>query len=140
MLQTILGVRVILKVGRPDSEPKRVSYEVITALSSVQVTDDAEERDGFQLTFTLGKSQAQDYSLLKKNLFAAKSRVIISIQVGTKVETLISGVVRHFQLGGSNEPGMATLTVTGDGIVTLLDEEEKNAAHKNKADSTTARQ
>lgn len=140
MLENLSGIRLTLKAGKSGSEPKRVPYEVITALSSVQVTDDAEERDGFQLTFTVGKSQAQDYSLLKRNLFEPKSRVVIVLQIGATLEPLISGVVRHFQLGGSNEPGMATFTVTGEGIITMLHMEEKSKAHANKADSEITRQ
>src|SRR5690348_4794959 len=113
MLESLAGIWLTLKVGKPKGEPKVVPYEVITALTNVQVTDDAQERDGFQLTFTLGKSQAQDYSLLKQNLFVPDGRVVIVLRIGTEVVPLISGVVRHFQLTGSNDPGKATLTVTG---------------------------
>src|SRR5436305_13106133 len=129
MLENLSGIRLTLKAGKSGSEPKPVPYEVITALSSVQVTDDAEEHDGFQLTFTVGKSQAQDYSLLKRDLFEPKSRVVIVLQIGATLEPLISGVVRHFQLGGSNEPGRATFTVTGEGVITMLHMEEKSKAH-----------
>ena len=80
MLQNLLGVRLVLKMGA--KQPKRVSYEVITALTSLSVTDNAVERDVFQMTFSLGKRQPKDYSLLSTGLFKPKTRVAILLQIG----------------------------------------------------------
>ena len=136
MLENLLGIRLLLKMGRPKQQLKPAPYEVITALTNIQVTDDAKGRDGFQMTFTLGKSQAKDYSLMGTGLFEPKARVAIVLQIGARLEPLISGVIDHFQLEASNEPGMSTLSVSGQGIVSQLGLEEKNASYRNQADSS----
>ena len=69
MLENLLGIRLALKMGKPDSRPKLVPYDVIMALTNVEVTDNAVERDVFQMTFSLGKRQPRDYSLLRTGLF-----------------------------------------------------------------------
>src|SRR5712691_2160535 len=134
MLKNLLGIRLALKLGKPGSEPKLVSQEVITALTNVEVTDNAVERDVFQMTFTLGKRQPKDYGLLRTGLFDPKTRVAIALQIGARVEPLISGVIKHFQLSPSNEVGMSTLTVTGEGIDVMLHLEEKNDLYKRLSD------
>ncbi len=134
MPESLLGIRLSLKMGK--QRPVPVPYEVITALNNVEVTDNAKGRDGFQLTFTLGKQRAKDYSLMQSGLFNPKTRVAIVVQIGARVEPLISGAIDHFQLTSSDEPGMSTLTVSGQGLVSLLNLEERNAAYRNQADST----
>ena len=53
MLTSLLGIRLILLVGK--TVPLPASYDTMAALSSVEVTNDAEQGDGFQITFTLSK-------------------------------------------------------------------------------------
>lgn len=140
MLKNLLGIRLALKMGKPGSEPKPVSKDVITALSNVEVTDNAVERDGFQMTFTLGKNQPRDYSLLSSGLFQPRARVAIVLQIGPSVEPLISGVITHFQLNPSNQAGMSSFTVTGDGIDMMLDLEERNDKYERHSDTTIVQQ
>jgi hypothetical protein len=140
MLENLLGIRLALKLGKPDSRPKLVSYDVIMALTNVEVTDNAVERDVFQMTFSLGKRQPRDYSLLRTGLFEPRTRVAILLQIGAKVEPLMSGVITHFQLNPSNDAGMSTFTVTGDGIDMMLDLEEKNASYERHSDTMIVQQ
>ena len=134
MLDGLTGIILTLKMGK--SRLKPVPYEVIMALTGVQVVDNAKERDGFQLSFTLGKRQVKDYNLLQSGLFDPDTKVSIVLNIkGRPVEPLMSGVVKNIQLGSSNEPGMSSLTVIGEGIDGLLDLEEKNDKHDRKSDS-----
>ncbi len=140
MLKNLLGIRLALKMGKPGSEPKLVPKEVITALTNVEITDNAVERDVFQMTFSLGKNQPRDYSLLRTGLFQPRTRVAIVLQIGASVEPLISGVITHFQLNPSNEAGMSSFTVTGDGIDLMLDLEERNDKFERHSDTTIVQQ
>ena len=138
MLDSLTGIRLILKMGK--SRPQPVPYEVITALTAVQVIDNARSRDGFQLSFTLGKRQTQDYSLLQRNLLDPETKVSIMLQLrGRTLEPLMSGVIQNIQVGASNEPGQSSLTVMGEGIDGLLDLEEKNQKYDRQADSSIAK-
>lgn len=138
MLQSLLGIRLVLKMGK--GRPKAVPYDVIMALTSVEVVDNAVERDTFQMTFTAGKKQAKDYGILRTGLFEPKTRVAIALQIGATIEPLMSGIITHFQLNPSNDIGMSTFTVTGDGIDLALDMKEKNASYEQQSDTTILRQ
>lgn len=138
MLRSLLGIRLILKMGK--DRPKAVPYDVIMALSSIEITDNAVERDTFQMTFTAGKKQARDFGILRSGLFEPKTRVAVALQIGATTEPLMSGIVTHFQLNPSNNVGMSTFTVTGEGIDLALDMKEKNAQFEQQSDTTILRQ
>jgi len=128
MLDGLTGIILTLKMGK--SRLKAVPYEVIMALTGVQVVDNAKERDGFQLSFTLGKRQVKDYNLLQSGLFDPDTKVSIVLNIkGRPVEPLMSGVVKNIQLGSSNEPGMSSLTVMGEGI-RGVNEETTTGVHR----------
>lgn len=133
MLKNLLGIRLGLKMGK--DVPKPVPYDIIMALNKVSVIDNAVERDTFQMTFTMGKRQPRDYSLLRTGLFEPRTRVAIVLQISAKIEPLISGVITHFELNPSNDAGMTTFTVTGDGIDMMLDLEEKSTAFERQSDT-----
>ena len=50
MYKSVLGMRLVLRIGPNIAQP--ASYEVSTALTHVEVTDNAEERDGFRAAVT----------------------------------------------------------------------------------------
>jgi hypothetical protein len=132
MLDGTLGVRLILLTG--STVPLPASPEVMQALKSVEVTSDADQGDGFQITFTLAKGALMDYTLLQSGAVAPFTRVVIAVAFGVVPEVLIDGVVTHHQLAPSNEPGQSTLTVTGKDVSLLLDLEEKNEPYPNQPD------
>lgn len=133
MLASMLGIRLILLAG--STVPLPVSYAVTSALSNLEVTNDSDQGDGFQMTFTLGKDGLVDYSLLRDGTFDPFNRVIIGVLLGVTPEVLIDGIITHHQVTPSNEPGMSTLTVTGKDVSTMLDLEEKNEKFENQPDS-----
>ena len=131
MLANILGIRLVLMMGK--TIPLPASYEVTSALASVEVTNDAKSADGFQMTFSLAKG-ILDYNLLPGGTFNPGTRVVIGVILGAIPEVLIDGIITHHQVAPSNEPGMSTLTVTGTDVSVMLDLEEKNQKYENQPD------
>lgn len=132
MLASLLGIRLILLVGK--TLPIPAPMTVTRSLTKVEVTNDAEQGDGFQITFSLGKDKAVDYGLLKSGALDPFNRVVIGVALGVLPEVLIDGIITHHQVAPSNEPGMSTLTVTGKDVSMMLDLKEKNDSYENQPD------
>jgi hypothetical protein len=132
MLTSQLGIRLILLLGQ--TVPLPAPYEALSALTRVEVTNDAQNGDGFQITFMLSKEQPTDYNLLQSGVFKPSTRVIIGVLLGATPEVLIDGIITHHQHAPSNEPGQSTLTVTGKDVSIMLDLEEKNEKYENQPD------
>src|SRR5262245_47460467 len=132
MLTSQLGIRLILWAGA--TVPLPVSADALSALSQLEVTNDSQSGDGFQITFALSKSQPTDYSLVQSGAFNPPARVMIGVLMGAVPEVLIDGIVTHHQLSPSAEPGSSMLTITGKDVSVMLDLEEKNAKYDNQPD------
>ena len=132
MLESILGTRMILLLGKTVPVPAPPS--ITTAFTRAEVTNDAQNGDGFQMTFTLSKETPIDYSVLLSGAVAPMTRVILAILLGPIPEVLIDGVITHHQFQPSNEPGGSTLTVTGKDVSKMLDLKEKNEKYENQPD------
>lgn len=129
-----LGVRLQLFVG--PTVPVPAPYAVVDALTRLEVRNNDRERDGFQMSFTLGRATGQDYSLLSSGLLDPPNRVVIMVIIGVIPQILIDGIITQHQVTPSNRPGESTLTVNGDDISLKLDLEDKNQVHRNQSDST----
>jgi hypothetical protein len=136
MLTSTLGVRLILMLGK--TVPLPASYDVMTSLQRVEVTNDAQNGDGFQITFALSKSQPAEYTLLQSGDLDPSTRVIIAVLLGVIPQVLIDGIITHHQHAPNNDPGQSTLTVTGKDVSVMLDLEEKNESHQNQPDFVIA--
>ena len=132
MLASILGVRLVLWLGKTIPHPAPI--EVLGSLLRVEVTNDDENGDGFQLTFSLGKDKSMNYSLLQSGVLEPFTRIIIGVVVGVIPEVLIDAVVAHHQVLPGNEPGTSKLIVTGKDVSQMLDLEEKNEKYENQPD------
>ena len=121
MLASLLGVRMTLWLGPAIAVP--APAPVVEALQTVEVTLSSEGRDGFQLTFSLGRGAMDlvDYPLLANPLLRPFSRVIIQVWLGPVPEVLIDGFITRHQVSPSNEPGASTLTVTGEDVRVMMD-------------------
>ena len=75
MLESQLGIRLILLVG--NTVPLPAPAEVTGAVSRVEVTNDSELGDGFQITFALSKDGVMDYGLLKSGALDPFNRVVV---------------------------------------------------------------
>jgi phage protein D len=134
MFSSKLGIRLLLWIGR--QVPRPAPYEVMNAFRSLEViTDVSETNDGFELTFTLGKDKQGDYTLLQSGALDPDSRVVIGVLLGARLETLIDGVIYNHQVSPGDQPGSATLTVSGRDVSVVLDLEEKDAQYINEKDS-----
>ncbi len=129
----LFGIRLQLFVG--PTLPKPAPYEVIDALTSVEVTNRDQERDGFQMAFSLDKDSPSDYSLLANGTLDPPNRVIIMVLTGTAKQVLIDGIITQHQVVPSVDPGESMLYVTGEDISLQLDLEEKNDTYPNQSDS-----
>jgi hypothetical protein len=115
--------------------PRPAPYAVADALTDLVVTNKDQERDGFQMTFSLGKDSPLDYGLLLNGLFDPPNRVVIVVFIGTTSQILIDGIITNHQVAPSNKPGESTLVVTGEDISLMLDLVEKSMTHSNQPDS-----
>lgn len=130
-----LGVRQILWMGA--AVPVPAPYEVLQALTSVEVTNDNENGDGFQLVLTVSRDAGLDYPLLSNPALRPGTRVIIGVLLGIVPEVLIDGVITHHQVKiGAGAGGQ--LTITGRDVSSQLELEEKNAGFDNQPDSVIA--
>lgn len=131
MLESVLGIRVLLWSGGlvPTPQP-----DLADALESIQVTNDADSGNGFQLTFNVGKDSLGGFDVLNSGALDLMNRVWIAVVLGVVPEMLIDGIVTRHDLRPSDQPGKSTFTVTGTDVSVQLDLEEKNAPFSNQPD------
>ena len=132
MLLGNLSIRLILLMG--ESVPLPAPSDVIEAVQSVEVTNDAESGDGFQMSLSLVKDKKLDYGLLRNRALKPGNRVAIAVLMGAVPEVLIDGVITHQQVKTSGGSG-GELTVTGMDVSSVLDLKEKDAIFENQPDS-----
>jgi hypothetical protein len=102
------------------------------ALLQAEVTHSDEERSGFQLQFALGRSgplALLDYPLLANPLLRVFNRVILVLTMNAVPRVLMDGIITHQEVVPGNEPGSATLHVTGEDVSVMMDLEERAAEH-----------
>ena len=132
MLSSLLGIRLILLLG--ETIPLPASYDIMSALTHVEVTNDADQGDGFQMTFALSRDSLMGYGLLSGGSLDPFNRVVIGVLLGASPEVLINGVITHQQFSPTSDPGLSTLTVTGKNATVMLDLKETNQLYKNQPD------
>ena len=133
MLVGELGINLVLLLG--GTVPLPAPAEAVQEITRVEVTNDSEMGDGFQITFNVGKDEMGSYGLLDGGALDPFNRVVIGVAIGAVPEVLVDGIIAHHQLAPSNEPGMSTLTVTGRDLRQMMDLEEKNEKYENQPDS-----
>ena len=131
------GLQLLLLVGR--TVPRPVSYDVMSAFVSAEVSDSTTQANVFTLTFTLGRSPVLDYPLLRDNVFAPLNRVVIAVQFNALTEVLIDGVVTEQQVASGSRPGEARLVVTGEDLSRMLDRRERSRTFPNQSDADIVR-
>jgi hypothetical protein len=134
MLGDRLGVRVIVWSG--GTIPTPLPPDVLGALTKVDVTNDAGQGDGFQLTVQLSRDDPKDYGMFPSSPLDLFNRVVIAVLIGANLEVLIDGVITQHQLSPSEEPGKSTLTVTGKDVSQMLDLEERVESYPYESDSS----
>lgn len=132
MLTGLLGIRLILWMGKTIPTPAPSS--VLDSIERVEVTNDAENGDGFQMTFLVEKGKSLDFDLLTDGSLDPFNRVVIGVVLGVLPEVLIDGIITHHQVEPGAGDGPSRLTVTGKDISIMLDLEEKNGKFENQPD------
>jgi hypothetical protein len=126
-----LGIRLVLWMG--PTVPLPAPYEVVQALESVEVVNDSEAGDGFQMVIGMQKDKLLDYGLLRNRALVPGNRCVIGVLMGALPEVLIDGIIEHHEVQTDPSAG-AKLTITGKDLTSVLDLEEKNESYPNQPD------
>jgi hypothetical protein len=121
------GVRLSVLAG--PTLPIPLPPDLAARLRSARVTETDEERSVFTLTFDAGRSGAGgalDTPALGTSV-ATGVRVVLMVTFGVLPTVLMDGIVTSAELTPGDEPGAATLTVTGEDVSILLDRTERDA-------------
>jgi len=104
------------------AEPLPAPKPVADALVSVEVTESATGRSGFQLTFTLGSNSIlETFFLIASGAPIPLLRVVLLATFPGIPQVLLDGVVMHVQVVPDAMRGSSQLVVTGQDIAALMD-------------------
>ncbi len=126
----LLGVNLSLLIG--PNVPLPAPPDIAEAIQSVSVTHNDEGRSGFQIVLQIGRSgptDLLDYRLLLNPLLRPFNRVILIVLFGGRPRVLMDGLITNQQLAPGNQPGAATLTLTGEDVSIAMDLEKKRAGY-----------
>lgn len=99
-----------------------VPKPLIDALTSVEITESATGRSGFQLTFTLANdSILQTLLLLASGASIPVLRVILIATFGGLPQVIMDGIIQHHEIVPDAMTGSAQLIVTGQDLSSLMD-------------------
>ncbi len=139
MTSNALGIHLTLLIGPTVAVP--APPELTEALQSVQVKHNDKGRSGFQITFGAGRGgpfDLRDYALIAHPLLKPFNRVILVVTLDARPQVLMDGIITHQQLNPSATPGGSTLTITGEDLTVLLDQEEKVEEHPAQTEAVIA--
>jgi hypothetical protein len=126
----LLGVNLTLLIG--PTVPIPATPDIAEAVQSVSVTHNDEGRSGFQLVLQVGRAgptDLLDYRLLLNPLLRPFNRVVLLVLFNAIPRVLMDGVITNQQFSPGNQPGAATLTLTGEDVSVMMDLEKKRAEH-----------
>jgi hypothetical protein len=113
------GIHLTLMVG--PARPTPVPREVLQALTSAEVTTDADGPSGFQLRFALSnRSPLQTMFLLSGAAMPPIIRVVLVATINGAAEVLADGVMTDHQVT-PGEGGHSELVVSGDDLTRVMD-------------------
>ena len=118
---TMLGTRLTLLIGPGVAVP--APPPLAEALTSIEVVETSDARDGFELTFRLtrGPLDVLDYALAANPLLRPFSRVVVLATVGPIPQVLIDGFITQRRITPGNNPCEGTLVVTGEDLRVMMD-------------------
>ncbi len=126
----LLGVHLTMLVG--PGVPLPAPPMLGEALHSVEVTHDDSGTSGFQIVFRVGRSgptDLLDFALAGNPLLRPFNRVVLIATFNTVPKVLMDGMITQQQLSPSNQPGQATLSLTGEDLSVMLDMQERSVEH-----------
>jgi hypothetical protein len=99
-----------------------VPKPLIDALTSVEVTESATGRSGFQLTFTLANNSIlQTLFLLAGGAPIPILRVILVVSFGGLPQVIMDGIIQHHEVVPDAAHGASKLVVSGQDLSALMD-------------------
>lgn len=116
------GTHITLLAG--PTIPVPVPQPVVDALESIEVTSSAGSRSGFKVTFKVSSQSVLHALLLITATQVPWLRVIIVVTINAFPRVLTDGVVTQSSFGGSNDPGASTLTLIGEDLSAVMDQQE----------------
>lgn len=126
----LLGVNLTLLIG--PSVPLPAPLDIAEAVHSVSVTQNDEGRSGFQIVLQVGRAgptDLLDYRLLLNPLLRPFNRVVLVVLFNVMPRVLMDGLITNQQFSPGNQPGTATLTLTGEDVSIAMDMEKKRAEY-----------
>jgi hypothetical protein len=132
----LLGVNLTLLIGPTVAIP--APPDIAEAVQSVSVTHNDEGRSGFQIVLQVGRAgptDLLDYRLLLNPLLRPFNRVILTIIFNAIPTVLMDGVITNQQFSPGNQPGAATLTLTGEDVSVMMDMVKVRAEHPAQSES-----
>lgn len=121
----VKGIYLTLLIG--PSVPVPAPQILLDALMGVEVDTQDGRASGFQLTFTLNnRSPLHTLFLLASGQPLTRMRVIIIVTFNGVPDVLMDGIVTNQQVAPGSDAGHSTLTITGEDLTTLMNEEERN--------------
>jgi len=136
---SLLGVHFALWAG--PTVPAPLPPNLLSSLKSVEVTHSDKGRSGFQMTFEVGRSgptDLVDYEALLGPSLRPFNRVVMVVTFNVVPRVLMDGIITDQQLSTSNEPGGSTLTLTGEDVSVMMDQEEKSVEHPSQDETVIA--
>lgn len=126
------GVKFHIMIG--PQIPAPIPAALAASFVSAEVTIGDTAPAGFQLNFQLRynglRSIAQD-ALFGSSLLNTFNRVHLAVQIdGGIPDVLINGIITNHQHQPGPDPGVTTLTLTGEDMTLMMDREEVKAHHK----------
>ncbi len=118
----MLGVRLALMIG--PTVPVPATPDIAEAVQSVSVTQNDEGRSGFQMVLQIGRAgpaDAMDYALMANPLLQPFNRVIITVLFDALPQVLMDGIITNRQFAPGSQPGLGTLTLTGEDVSVMMD-------------------
>jgi phage protein D len=129
-----LGIRLRLMIGSATVAP--APYELMDALRDITVQINDNQRDAFQMNFTLGRRGAvRDYPLLRDGQLDPPNRVTIIVVIRALPVVLINGVITRHQVIPSGRAGQSQLHVFGEDLSEQLDRQGRRVTFENMSDS-----
>lgn len=116
------GITLTLQIGKTPQPAPRLLME---ALQSVEVSHSDSTQSGFQLMFQVGRAGSrdrQDDPLIKSPLLTPFNRVILVITIQAKARVLMDGIITRQEFS-PGEAGRSTLTITGEDVSVMMDQE-----------------
>ncbi|HNB51771.1 MAG TPA: hypothetical protein PK530_07500 [Anaerolineales bacterium] len=112
------NIQLTLMIG--PAVPVPMPREVMDALVSVEVRNDAGGPNGFQLTFQFSAQSVLNELILLLGDLGPIIRCLIIVTVNGTPNVLMDGTITHTQLSPDAKTGRTTLTITGEDLRTVM--------------------